>query len=79
MNLSLSKALKKKITDKVGSVLAAPVVAHHNRKSRQYNREYAAIKDYQSMRDSGSDVVNTPQYRKAQAVYEDIKARRTNK
>jgi hypothetical protein len=70
-------ALKNKITNKVGGALAAPVVAHYNRKSRQANRDYGAIKDYQAMRDSGSDVVNTPQFRKAKAVYEDIKSKRS--
>ncbi len=77
MSSHLGKAIKNKITDKVGGAIGSVLAAPHNRKKRQYDREYAAIKDYQAMRDSGSSVVDTPKFRKAQAVYEDIKSRRS--
>ena len=68
--------LTKAIQNKVGSVLAAPRVKYNESKMRGHDRKYAAIKSYQAMRDSGSDVTNTPEFRKAQAVYEDIKSKR---
>lgn len=42
--LGKAKALKAKVTDKVGTALAAPKVAYHNSLSKKYNREFKTLR-----------------------------------
>ena len=69
--------LQNAIKNKLANVTKKPIQAYYDRKVRKHSevvdKEVGAIKDYRSMRDSGSSVTSTPEFRKSQAVYEAIK------
>lgn len=66
-----AKALKNKITGAVGKAIASPVVAYHNSKSRGYDRQYKAVKQYNDMQKSG---VSNP---RVTAAYQAVKDARS--
>lgn len=70
---SFAKALKNKIT----GVIAKPVNAYYDRKVKKHeaevNKDVGMIKDYRAMRDSGSSVTQTPEFRKAADNYAALK------
>ena len=51
--MNYAKALKNKITNKVGGVLAAPKVAYYGSKTRQANKDYTWLKSYNDKKKSG--------------------------
>jgi len=54
MNIkALGTALKNKIVDKTSDVLAAPKVKYYESKSRQSDKNYNFIKDYQAKKKNG--------------------------
>ena len=66
---SLSKALKNKVTNKVGSILAAPKVAKEEARSRAANRRYDVIMDRRAMKKSGIDMSSTDTSRRIESSY----------
>jgi len=70
---SLAKALKNKVTNKVGSVLAAPKVAIEGAKSRAADKRYGVVMDRRAMRASGVDMSTSANGRKLESAYQTIK------
>lgn len=66
----LGKALKKKITDKVGGAMGAVLAAPHNAESRRANSRYQVAKKYNDMKASGvSDPKTTAQMHMVRDYY----------
>ncbi len=73
-NSSLFQAIKNKL-----NVTKKPIQKYYDGKVKKHSdgvdKEVGVIKDYRAMRDSGSSVTRTPEFRKKATQYEMIKSK----
>jgi hypothetical protein len=56
--MNYAKALKNKVTKKVGSAMAAPYVKYKESQMRTDNKNYNFLKDYNAKSKSGAPISN---------------------
>ena len=67
-----AKALKNKITEKVGKTIASPYVKYKESQMRTDNVKYGVVRDFNDKYKRGNAPQNTPEYRRHRAVVDQI-------